>query len=130
MVKSGGAAYLRIGNVKYCQAECRFRQHRSYTTRKPIKQYHMIIHNETVATAGAKLSAAKKVLIMLHGRGDRADSFIDLARKLTAPDFAFLACFCFYFGNHHLLTTTRMKMSDTNTLVLVTGAFAAHRYWG
>lgn len=51
----------------------------------------MIIHNEKVAVGGEKLSAAKKVLIMLHGRGDRADSFIELAKELDAPGFAFLA---------------------------------------
>lgn len=51
----------------------------------------MIIHNEPVAKAGIPLSQAEKVLIMLHGRGDRAESFIHLAEELTAPDFAFLA---------------------------------------
>ena len=51
----------------------------------------MIIHNEPVATAGVPLSEAQKVLIMLHGRGDRADSFVRLARELDAPGFAFLA---------------------------------------
>ncbi len=51
----------------------------------------MIIHNEPVATAGVPLGDAKKVLIMLHGRGDRAASFVRLAQELNAPGFACLA---------------------------------------
>ena len=51
----------------------------------------MIIHNEPVATAGQPLDQAKKALIMLHGRGDRAESFIRLAQELNTSDFAFLA---------------------------------------
>ncbi|MGB3781230.1 MAG: dienelactone hydrolase family protein [Tunicatimonas sp.] len=51
----------------------------------------MIIHNEPVATAGVPLGEAKKVLIMLHGRGDRADSFVRLAQELDTPGFACLA---------------------------------------
>ncbi len=51
----------------------------------------MIIHNEPVATAGVPLEQAKKVLIMLHGRGDRAASFVRLAQELNAPSVACLA---------------------------------------
>lgn len=51
----------------------------------------MIIHNEPVATAGVPLGEAKKVLIMLHGRGDRAASFVRLSEELNALGFAFLA---------------------------------------
>lgn len=51
----------------------------------------MIIHNEPVATAGQALAQAKKALILLHGRGDRATSFIQLANELDAPNFAILA---------------------------------------
>ena len=51
----------------------------------------MIIHNEPVETAGVPLGKAKKVLIMLHGRGDRAASFVRLAQELNAPDVACLA---------------------------------------
>ena len=51
----------------------------------------MIIHNEPVTTAGQPLDQAKKALIMLHGRGDRAESFIRLAQELDTSDFAFLA---------------------------------------
>ncbi len=50
----------------------------------------MIIHNEPVAAAGVPLKQAKKVLIMLHGRGDRATSFVRLAQELDAPGFACL----------------------------------------
>lgn len=51
----------------------------------------MIIYNEPVATAGVPLGEAKKVLIMLHGRGDRAASFVRLSQELNAPGFAHLA---------------------------------------
>ncbi|MGB3851154.1 MAG: dienelactone hydrolase family protein [Tunicatimonas sp.] len=51
----------------------------------------MIVLNEPVVTAGLPLNEAKKVLIMLHGRGDRANSFIRLATELEVPDFACLA---------------------------------------
>ena len=51
----------------------------------------MIIHNEPVATAGAPLSSAKKVVVMLHGRGDRADNFIQFSQEFSVEQTAFLA---------------------------------------
>ena len=51
----------------------------------------MIIHNKPVAQAGKPLGEAKKVLVMLHGRGDSAQAFIQLARELEVTDFTFLA---------------------------------------
>jgi phospholipase/carboxylesterase len=53
----------------------------------------MIIHNQPVQQAGKPLSSAGKVLIMVHGRGDSAKSFIGLSNELNAPvdEFAFLA---------------------------------------
>ncbi len=51
----------------------------------------MIIHNETVAQTGEPIGKAKKVLVMLHGRGDQAKNFIHLAKELTLPGFAVLA---------------------------------------
>ena len=51
----------------------------------------MIIHNELVAITGQPLDQAKKALVMLHGRGDRASSFIQLAQALTISNFACLA---------------------------------------
>ncbi len=51
----------------------------------------MIIHNEPVAKAGKPLSDAKKVLIMVHGRGGSAEDFIRLSDRLGVEDFAFLA---------------------------------------
>jgi phospholipase/carboxylesterase len=53
----------------------------------------MIIHNQPVQQAGKPLSSAGKVLIMVHGRGDSAKSFIGLSSELKAPvdEFAFLA---------------------------------------
>lgn len=51
----------------------------------------MIIHNKPVAQAGKPLGKAKKVLVMLHGRGDSARAFIQLAHELEVTDFTFLA---------------------------------------
>ncbi len=52
----------------------------------------MIIHNQHVQQAGAPLTTARKVLIMVHGRGDTAKSFIQLSNELNVSDeFAFLA---------------------------------------
>jgi phospholipase/carboxylesterase len=53
----------------------------------------MIILNQQVQQGGAPLTTAKKVLIMVHGRGDNAKAFIGLANELNvaADEFAFLA---------------------------------------
>lgn len=53
----------------------------------------MIIHNQQVQQAGAPLIKAKKVLIMVHGRGDSARAFIQLSSELdvASNEFAFLA---------------------------------------
>ncbi|MBW8243639.1 alpha/beta hydrolase [Muricauda oceani] len=52
----------------------------------------MIIHNEPVVQAGKSLQEAKNVLIMVHGRGDSAQSFVHLAKELDIPgDFAIIA---------------------------------------
>ncbi len=51
----------------------------------------MIIHNEPVAFAGKPLREAKKVLIMVHGRGDNAQNFVQLSSEFYANDFAFAA---------------------------------------
>ena len=51
----------------------------------------MMIHNEPVAQAGLPLNQAKKVVIMLHGRGGRAENFLPLSRQLPQEDTAFLA---------------------------------------
>ena len=51
----------------------------------------MIIHNEPVATAGEPLATAHKVVVMLHGRGDRAENFIRFSRELSVEKGAFLA---------------------------------------
>ena len=51
----------------------------------------MIIHNEPVTTAGEPLSSAEKVVIMLHGRGDRAENFVQFSQELSVEKTAFLA---------------------------------------
>jgi phospholipase/carboxylesterase len=58
-----------------------------------LKQKGMIIHNQQVHQGGAPLTNARKVLIMVHGRGDNAKAFIGLADELKVPadEYAFLA---------------------------------------
>ena len=51
----------------------------------------MIIHNQPVAQAGLPLDKASKAVIMLHGRGDRADNFLSLSQELPQHDTAYLA---------------------------------------
>ncbi len=52
----------------------------------------MIVHNKEVVAGGSSLKDAKKALILLHGRGARADGFIQITNELDdLPDFVFLA---------------------------------------
>jgi phospholipase/carboxylesterase len=46
---------------------------------------------QDVLTAGKKLSEAKKVLIMIHGRGGTAENILSLAQHLDLQDYALLA---------------------------------------
>lgn len=49
------------------------------------------MHTKDIVTAGRKLSEAKKVLIMLHGRGGTAENILSLAQHLDVDDYALLA---------------------------------------
>ena len=49
------------------------------------------MHQKKIITAGVKLSEAKKVLIMIHGRGGSAEDILSLADNLNVADFALLA---------------------------------------
>lgn len=49
------------------------------------------IHSKNMVAAGKKLSEAKKVLIMIHGRGGSAGDILSLASHLQVNDFALLA---------------------------------------
>ena len=49
------------------------------------------MHKKEIRTAGKKLSEAKKVLIMLHGRGAPAEDILGLASHLHVKDFSLLA---------------------------------------
>jgi predicted esterase len=52
----------------------------------------MTIHQrQPVLGMGQPLAAAKAVLIMLHGRGARAEDILSLVPELDQPDFAYLA---------------------------------------
>lgn len=46
---------------------------------------------ERVARLGAPLGEARAAMILVHGRGDSADSILDLARLFVRPGVAFLA---------------------------------------
>ena len=49
------------------------------------------MHTKNIITAGADISAAKKALIMLHGRGAHAQDILSLADYLHVQDFALIA---------------------------------------
>jgi phospholipase/carboxylesterase len=49
------------------------------------------IHPKNIVAAGKKLQDAKKVLIMIHGRGGSAEDILSLSNHLQVKDFALLA---------------------------------------
>lgn len=49
------------------------------------------MHTKQFIMAGRKLSEAKKVLILLHGRGGSAEDILSLADQLQVSDFALVA---------------------------------------
>lgn len=49
------------------------------------------MHQKKMITAGEKVSADRKVLIMVHGRGGKAEDILTLAEHLEVKDFALLA---------------------------------------
>lgn len=49
------------------------------------------IHPKNIVSAGNDLSTAKKVLIMVHGRGGSAEDILSLAGFLNLREFSFLA---------------------------------------
>ncbi|MGB5927903.1 MAG: phospholipase [Cyclobacteriaceae bacterium] len=51
----------------------------------------MIIYNEVVSTAGVPLKEARKVCIMVHGRGDSASQFIKMHKSMQVDDMAYVA---------------------------------------
>ena len=53
--------------------------------------YIVPMHQKKIITAGKKLEAASKALIMLHGRGASAEDILGLSTHLAVSDFALLA---------------------------------------
>lgn len=49
------------------------------------------MHSQNIITAGKDISEAKRVLVMLHGRGGNAREFLSLANHLNVSDFALFA---------------------------------------
>ena len=49
------------------------------------------MHQKNIITAGKELTAASKVLILLHGRGGTAEDILSLASHLDVKDFTLLA---------------------------------------
>ena len=49
------------------------------------------MHSQNIITAGKDISEAKRVLVMLHGRGANAREFLSLANHLNVSDFALFA---------------------------------------
>ncbi|MCG8461781.1 MAG: hypothetical protein MI919_36325 [Holophagales bacterium] len=53
---------------------------------------HLHLHGgEPLATAGLPVTEAGRAVVMVHGRGDRAEGFLGLAEHLENDGFAFLA---------------------------------------
>jgi phospholipase/carboxylesterase len=49
------------------------------------------MHKKNIVTAGKELTAASKVLIMLHGRGGSAEDILSFSTHLHVKDFTLLA---------------------------------------
>jgi phospholipase/carboxylesterase len=49
------------------------------------------MHKKNIIAAGKKLTDAKKVLIMIHGRGGSAEDILSLSSHLNVKDYALLA---------------------------------------
>lgn len=49
------------------------------------------MHTKKIVSAGVKLSAAKKALIMIHGRGASAEDILSIASYLDVKDYALIA---------------------------------------
>lgn len=49
------------------------------------------MHTENITTGGKDISEAKKVLILVHGRGGNAQDILSLANNLNTVDFALFA---------------------------------------
>src|SRR6266700_4385233 len=49
------------------------------------------MHKKNIVTAGKKLSATGKVLIMLHGRGGSAEDILSLSSHLNVKEFSLIA---------------------------------------
>jgi phospholipase/carboxylesterase len=49
------------------------------------------MHQKKLIAAGKKIAEAKKVLIMIHGRGGNAEDILSLSEHLNVKDYALLA---------------------------------------
>lgn len=49
------------------------------------------MHAKNISTAGKKISEAKKVLVMIHGRGAFAEDMLSLAGHFNIEDYALIA---------------------------------------
>jgi len=59
--------------------------------RSPDAGRHALHQAEPIAHAGAALSQAKAVMILLHGRGASADGILSLAEAFADPEIAYFA---------------------------------------
>src|SRR5215204_2537553 len=49
------------------------------------------MHTKNIVTAGKSLTRNSKVLVLLHGRGGRAEDMLSLSAHLAVQDFTLLA---------------------------------------
>ena len=59
--------------------------------RNPDAGGHALHQGEPIAHAGAALSQAEAVMILLHGRGASADDILSLAEAFADPEIAYFA---------------------------------------
>jgi phospholipase/carboxylesterase len=55
------------------------------------EQIPIIMHQKNIVTAGNKLTAASKVLVLFHGRGGSAEDILSLASHLDVTGFSLFA---------------------------------------
>jgi len=100
----------------------------------------MKVEDLTIEQRGTPLEEADKVLIMLHGRGDNAKSFINLSNAFELSDYAILALqadnntwypfsFLAKIENNQPNLSNSLQYIDTLVGHLETNGFQSHRIY-
>ncbi|MEO5893141.1 MAG: dienelactone hydrolase family protein [Ferruginibacter sp.] len=99
------------------------------------------MHQKKIIAAGKKISEAKKVLIMVHGRGGSAEDILSLSAHLDVKDYALLApqatghswypqsFLAAPKSNEPWLTSAVQVLSDTVAEIVASGISKEHIYF-